>query len=188
MSVPIFNPEGWALLYFSMPGSPYPQTPDEVFVKDYKRVREVGSAEALGYTVVSQRVHKIFVVDSAGNFEAFEFGCDAGELIVALTNALNSSLAQGAGRLFTIHQSSMIERLLHWRDLRARLMLEVPILPRVPAMIDIVDKFNYPAIISLDQRRAFSTVQVRLWLGMNQPAEENEATERRTLTNLCQIL
>ena len=166
MSVPVFNPNSWCLLYFSMSDSDVlPVSPDEFF--------SAGPPYYVQVNLLSQ-APGIQQVWNVHNPE---------ELYAALTQAFASPIYTCSGKLFTVHKTGLLERLQNWRRLAGKANNSQPGAPgwALPT-VDIVEEFHRPAILTFQQRAGFSAKVVNFWLGYPTTSTQH------ALWRLCHIL
>lgn len=177
MSLPVFNPHKWALLFFPTGGLPYPNTPEDLF-------RPIKKGDAKSDSCV---FCELVLMGDDGDYKLWEFGSPQG-LLDNLEDVMRHSIVQSAGKLFTIHDRGMLQRLLHWNDLRKKFRDKPEPLISTPALVDLVEAFHFPSILTYAARTAFSVGEIRRWVDDEKIEHETFETEARTLTRLCQIL
>lgn len=166
MSLPTFNPNAWALLYFRIPGSDaLPITPDEFFV---------GENPAVTLSLLSQ----------APGIQMEWTACNPEQLFAVLKQALGHPIFTCSGKLFTVHKTGLLERIYNWMWLAesSKLALPMPIPRWMTPVVDIVEEFHKPAILTFQQRRDFSAKVVNFWLGGEITSSQD------TLWRLCHLL
>ncbi len=175
MHVPVFNPKSWALIYMPSASALHPHSPEDLF-------GFVGGQN-------TPKSHTFWrLLTSEGVVRDFTFN-DRPSLVIATGCLLEAEELNRAGTIFSIHTKALLQRLANWNALRMRSSsyLEPPA-PR--DVLDIVELFNQPAVLSLDQRKSFSWQDVVKWLGWEfemstipDPMEK----EQQVLTDLCNL-
>ena len=167
MSVPVFDPKAWCLLYFSIPESEaLPIHPGEFFSAEPREVR----LNLLSHQPGVLRVWPCFGPE---------------DLYASMKEALDHDIFRCSGKLFTVHKISLLERLRNWMQLSRSAELALPMgLPTrwmIP-VVDLVEEFHRPAILTYQHRKEFGADLINYWLG--RPA----TTTQDTLWRLCHIL
>ena len=167
MSAPVFDPKAWCLLYFSVPDSEaLPIHPGEFFVAEPREVT---------LNLVS---------NLASEIPQIWYATTPAEVYDALAQALAHDIFTCAGKMFTVHKASLLERLLNWKAMaRASEDLAPAGRPRLMTpVVDLVEEFHKPAILTYQHRKDFGAALVNFWLG------GPTTSTQTTLWRLCHIL
>ena len=157
----------WALLYFPSDGLAFPQNPEEFMTRPPER-----------------RIMRLVTED--GTQQDYPIA-DNWALQYYTMEVFKHPAINWAGKLFTIHNGGMLQRMIHWTELRMRAIGEPAPVWTIPATIDLVEAFHGRSILTYEQRRGFTVNELRQWVWGDSDAIDNKE-ELETLIRTCQIL
>lgn len=177
LQIPVFDPHSWALLYIPCGENRLPpHSPSDFLLPDGKFLPR-----------------KFRVVSKTSEVQEYAFDSRA-SLLDAMHLLANDTIVQSAGTLFTIHNLGLLQRLHRWATLRAHSHgMDGPnALPGT--IVDMVEEWHRPAIITYEQRRHFQWRDIYRWMELapvtNTPqGVEPDAfvLEQNVLMSLCQL-
>jgi hypothetical protein len=169
MLIPEYDPDAWSLIYFreydpltELPQKRFPSSPSEVI--HFKTP-----------LVVARLCNG--VVDTA------EWPTYTPEMLgVTLAAAEEHPFITDVGTIYSIHPQNVLGRILHWSKLRHGALGDALAPQR---MLNLVDLFHGPAVLTLSDRLNFSTALIQEWTGIE---TEEPDKETATLLQLCRKL